>query len=107
MLPFKKCSIWPSSFRREYIFSNRPSRNKNYLWQPCFLLNHNDMDTLYRTSIDASCLIFGQGVSEKMFFVPTNQKQEYPWQPYFKSYQMEMREPNKVAPYKIFIHLTK
>jgi hypothetical protein len=39
----------------EKIFKNRPIRNKNCLWQPCLLTDHDEMSNLYRgPSIDAS-----------------------------------------------------
>ena len=39
----------------EKIFLNWPIRNKNCLWQPCFLMDRDKMSKLYRgPSIDAS-----------------------------------------------------
>ena len=39
----------------EKIFLNRPIRNKNFLWWPCLVMDHNKMCTLQREpSIDAS-----------------------------------------------------
>jgi hypothetical protein len=39
----------------EKIFRNRPIRNKNCLWWPCFLMDRNKMSNLYRgPCIDAS-----------------------------------------------------
>ena len=39
----------------EKIFLNRPIRNKNCLWRPCLVMDHNKMCTLQRgPSIDAS-----------------------------------------------------
>ena len=39
----------------EKIYRNRPIRNKNCLWQPCLLMDQNEMSNLYRgPSIDAS-----------------------------------------------------
>jgi hypothetical protein len=32
----------------EKIFRNRPIRNKNCLWQPCLLMNRDDISNLYR-----------------------------------------------------------
>ena len=32
----------------EKIFRNRPIRNKNCLWQPCLLMNWDEMSNLYR-----------------------------------------------------------
>jgi hypothetical protein len=37
------------SFNRgEYFFKNRPIRNKNCLWQPCLLMDRDEMSNLYR-----------------------------------------------------------
>jgi hypothetical protein len=39
----------------EKILKNRPIRNKNYLWQPCLLMDWDKMSNLYKgPSIDAS-----------------------------------------------------
>ena len=38
----------------EKILKNRPIRNKNYLWQPCLLMDRDEMSNLFRgPSIDA------------------------------------------------------
>jgi hypothetical protein len=38
----------------EKIFKNRPIRNKNWLWQPCLLMDRDEMSIIYRgPSIDA------------------------------------------------------
>ena len=53
MLPTKFRFIWPSG--SEEIYKNRPIRNKNCLWQPCLLMDWDEMSNLYRgPSIDAS-----------------------------------------------------
>ena len=55
VLPTKFRFIWPSSFREEYFFRNRPIRNKNCLWWPCLLTDQKLMSHLYRgPSMDAS-----------------------------------------------------
>ena len=37
------------------MLRNQPTRNKNYLWQPCLLTNRDEISHLYRgPSIDAS-----------------------------------------------------
>jgi hypothetical protein len=42
-------------FQRRRIKKNQPIRNKNRLWQPCLLMDRNEMSNLYREpSIDAS-----------------------------------------------------
>jgi hypothetical protein len=49
--PTKFQFIWLSSFREE----DRPTRNKNCLWQPYLLMDRDAMSNLYRgPSIDAS-----------------------------------------------------
>ena len=54
MLPTKFRIIWPSSFRGEN-FRNWPIRNKNCLWQPCLIMNRDEISTLYRgPPIDAT-----------------------------------------------------
>jgi len=74
MLPTKFRFIWPSGFKGEdflksanqkqelpvaaMIVNIRPIRNKNCLWRPCLLMDH-EMSNLYRgPSIDASYQVF-------------------------------------------------
>jgi hypothetical protein len=58
----------------ENIFKNRQFRNKNWLWQPCLLMNQNEMSNLYRVlSIDASYQVsyhFGQAGTEIWWEAP-------------------------------------
>jgi hypothetical protein len=53
----------------EKIFFNRPIRNKNCLWQPCLLIDRDEMSKLYRgPSIDVSYQVsvhLAKGVSEE------------------------------------------
>jgi hypothetical protein len=45
---------WTKQFQRTF-FRNRPTKNKNCLWQPCLLTDRDEMSNLYRgPSIDAS-----------------------------------------------------
>jgi hypothetical protein len=54
MLPTKFWFIWQRGFRGE-VFTNRPIRNNNCLWQPHLLMDRDEMSNLYRgPSIDAS-----------------------------------------------------
>jgi hypothetical protein len=54
MHPTKFRFIWPSGVS-EKIFRNRPIRNKNSLWWPCLLMDHDEMSICYRgPPIDAS-----------------------------------------------------
>jgi hypothetical protein len=49
--------IWPSGYRENKL-RNRPIRNKNCLWRPCFLMDRNQMCSLYRGPlVDASYLV--------------------------------------------------
>jgi hypothetical protein len=55
----------------EKIFRNQPIRNKNCLWQPCLLMDQDEISNLYRrlhrcflSSFDS----FGQAVSEERRF---------------------------------------
>jgi hypothetical protein len=42
-------------FHRRRFLRNQPIRNKNCLWQPCLLMDRDEMSNLYRgPSIDAS-----------------------------------------------------
>ena len=55
MLPTKFQFIWPSGFKGEFFFRNRPIRNNNCLWQPCLLTDQYEMSNPYRgPDIDAS-----------------------------------------------------
>jgi hypothetical protein len=55
MFPTKFRFIWPSGFRGEDFFRNRPFRNKNCLWRPCLLTDRDKMSKLNRGSFnDAS-----------------------------------------------------
>jgi hypothetical protein len=43
------------AFSEEKVFKNRPIRHKICLWQPCLLMDRDEMSKLYRgPSIDAS-----------------------------------------------------
>ena len=41
-------NIFFSNIGNQNIFRNRPSRNKNCLWQPCFLMDLDKISNLYR-----------------------------------------------------------
>ena len=43
--------IWPSGFRGE-DFRNRPTRNKNFLWQPCLI---DDLPRMLSTKFQFIC----------------------------------------------------
>ena len=48
MLPTKFWFIWESDFRGEDFYRNQPIRNKNCLWRPCLLTDHDEISYLYR-----------------------------------------------------------
>ena len=60
VLTFHRCFLpsfgsFGQAVSEEKILKNRPIRNKNCLWWPCFLMNQGKMSILYRgPSIDAS-----------------------------------------------------
>ena len=41
-------------FQRRRFFRNQLFRNKNCLWQPCLLMDRDELSNLYRGHIDAS-----------------------------------------------------
>jgi hypothetical protein len=59
-MTFHRCflpsfGLFGQAVLEEKIFLNRPIRNKNCLWQPCLLMDRDEMSNLYRgPSIDAS-----------------------------------------------------
>jgi hypothetical protein len=62
----------------EKIFRNQPIRNKNCLWQPCLLMDQDEISNLYRrlhrcflSSFDS----FGQAVSEERRFKKIGQSE--------------------------------
>ena len=75
MLPTKFMLIWPSGFRGEDFFRNRPIRNKNCLWWPCLLTNSDDMSNLYRGPSKFR-FIWPSGFRERFHRNQSNQKQE-------------------------------
>jgi hypothetical protein len=48
MHPTKIRFIWQSGFRGEDFFRNQPIRIKNGLWQPCLLMDRDEMSNHYR-----------------------------------------------------------
>ena len=83
---FQRCFL-PSfgSFSKvvseEKIFRNRPIRNKNFLWQPCLLMDLDEISNIHRgPAIDDSHQIsvhLANSLREE-FFNSANQKQESP-----------------------------
>jgi hypothetical protein len=69
-------------FQRRRFFRNQPIRNKNGLWQPCLLMDWDEMSNLYRgPSIDASYQVsvhLAKRFQRRRFLKIENQKQEWP-----------------------------
>jgi len=110
MLPTKFWFIWTGGFR------NRPIRNKNCLWQPCLLMNRDEMSNLYRgPSIDAFYQIsvhLGKRFQRRRFFrnQPIRNKNGL-LRPCLLTDRDEMsilyKGPSIVASYKVSIHFDK
>ena len=67
----------------EEIFFKRPIRNKNFLWQPCLLMDQNYMGICYRgpskdDSYQVSVHLAKRLQRRRFFQKSTNQKQEMP-----------------------------
>jgi hypothetical protein len=55
MLPTNFDSFGQAVTKEKIFFRNQPIRNKNGLWQPCFITDRDKISNLYRGSaIDAS-----------------------------------------------------
>jgi hypothetical protein len=46
--PNELTTWWLLGFRGEDFCRNQPMRNKNCLWQPCLLMDRDEINTLYR-----------------------------------------------------------
>ena len=93
----------------EKIFRNKPTRNKNCLWQPCLLTDRDEFSNRYRgPSIDASYQVSVQ--MAKQFqgrFLEIDQSEtRIPCRPCLLTNRDEMskiyREPSIDASYQIF-----
>jgi hypothetical protein len=100
----------------EKIFKNLSIRNKNCLWQPCLLMDRDEMSTLYRgPSTDASYQIsvhLGKQFQRRRFFrnQPIRNKNCL-WRPCLLMDQDEMSNRNRGlsidVSYQVSVHLTK
>jgi hypothetical protein len=102
-------------FQRRRFFRNQPIRNKNCLWQPCLLTDHDEMSTLYRgASIDASYQVSVQLARRfqggRFFRNQPIRNKNGMWRPCLLSDQDEMsnfhRGPSIDDSYQISVHLT-
>jgi hypothetical protein len=100
----------------EKIFRNRPIRNKNYLWQPCLLMNRDEMSSLYRgPSKDdhyQGSIHLAKRFHRRRFFrnQPIRNKNGL-WRTCLLTDREEMsnlyREPAIDASYQVSVHLAK
>ena len=100
----------------EKIFRNRPIRNYNCLWQPCLLMNRDEISNLYRgPSKDAPYQVsihLAKRFQRRRFFrnQPIRNKNGL-WWPCLLTDRDEMsnlyREPAIDASYQVSIHLAK
>ena len=97
------------------IFRYWPTRNKNYLWWPCLLTDHDEMSTLYRgASIDASYQVSVQLARRfqggRFFRNQPIRNKNGMWRPCLLSDQDEMsnfhRGPSIDDSYQVSVHLT-
>ena len=105
-------------FQRKSIFRNRPIRNKNCLWRPCFLIDWDEMSNLNRgSSIDAAYQVLvylAKRFERRRIF--RNQPIRYMytnclWWPCLFTDQDKMcniyRRPSIDASYQVSVHLAK
>ena len=116
MLSTKFQFIWPSDFRGEYFFRNRPIRNNNCLWWPCFLMNRAKISNIYKGPfIYASYQVsvhLAKRLQRRIFFrtQPIRNKNCL-WWPCLLTDHDEMSNRNKGlfidASYQVSVHLAK
>jgi hypothetical protein len=103
-------------FQRRRFFRNQPISNKNCLWQPCLLMNRDEMSNLYRgPSKDASYQVLihlARLFQRRRFFrnQPIRNKNDL-WWPCLLTNRDEMsnlyRGPSIDASYQVSVHLAK
>ena len=100
----------------EKIFRNWPIRNKNCLWQPCLLMNRDEMSNLYRgPSKDApyqvSIHLAKRFQRRRLFRNQPIRNKNGLWRPCLLTDQDEMsnlyRGPAIDASYQVSVHLAK
>ena len=98
------------------IFRNRPIENKNCLWQPCLLMDQNEMSNVYRgPSIDASYQVsyhLAKWFQRKSCFRnQTIRNKNCLWCPFLLTDQNGMnnshRGPSIGASYQVSVYLVK
>ena len=109
-------SSFGQAVSEEKIFKNQPIRNKNCLWQPCLLMDRDEISILYRgPSIDASYQIsvyLGKRFQRRRFFryQPIRNKHCL-WWPCMSTDQNEISNTYRGlsidASYQVSVHLAK
>ena len=97
------------------MFRNRPTRNKNCLWQPCVLTNREEMSILYReSSIDASYQVsihLDKRFQTRFFRNQPIRNKNGLWRPCLLTDRDEMsnlhRGPSIDASHHVSVHLAK
>ena len=103
-------------FQRKSCFRNRPIRNKNCLWRPCFSTDQNGMsnshrgpyiDASYQVSVDLAKLF----QSRRFFRNRPIRNKNFLWWPCLLMDRDKMRnvyrEPSIDASYQVSFHLAK
>ena len=101
--------------QRKSCFRNRPIRNKNCLWQPYLLMDHNEMSKFYRgPPIDASYQVsvhLAKRFQRRRLKNRPIRKKNCLWRPCLITDRDEMSNRNRGlsidASYQVSDHLTK
>jgi len=89
---------------------NRPTKNKNCLWWPCFLTDRDEMSILFNRLAFHRCFLstfssFGQAVSEKIFRNWPTRNKNCIWRPCLLTYREKMRNLYREPPIDVLVHL--
>jgi hypothetical protein len=102
--------------QRRRLFSNQPIRNKNHLWWPCLLMDHDEMCNLYRgpfiyASYQVSIHLAKRFQWRRSFRNRPIRNKNCLWWPFLLTDQDEMcnlyRGPSIDSSYQVSIHLAK
>ena len=98
-------------FQRRRFFRNPPIRNKNCLWQPCLLMNRDEMSNLYRGPSNQVLIHLARQFQRRRIFFRNQpiRKKNGLWRPCLLTVQDEMsnlyRGPSIDASYHVSVHL--
>ena len=115
MLPPKFRFIWPSGFSGQNLYRNKPTRNKNYLWQPCLLTDGDEMSNLIRdlpSMLPTKCrLILAKPFQRRFFLEIEVRNKNCLWQLCLLTDRDETsninRVPSRAASYQVSVPLAK